>query len=305
MQPQFSILIITYNRCLDTLELVKSIYQQKDWSNHLLEILILNNNSDTSYATLIDWLEQHPDFPVNYIDHPENLGVAKGRNYLFKLAKGAHFLFLDDDTYIDGDQLFSHLTDLINDDFIQDHKVGITTLEVFYSETNTMQESAFPHKNKSKYLGKRQFLTYYFTGCAHLVDARVIKDVDLYPEDFFYGMEEYDFSFRVLDAGWNIAYDDRIRIYHKESPLGRLPKINQWFMMWENKCKVAYRYLPKTYYHSVFWAWMIHLMKMFKAPLKILKKGQEIRSNIKKEKRRPLSKATLTKLKKLDARLHY
>lgn len=305
MKPRISILVITYNRCQDTLDLIKSIYHQKDWQDYLLEVLILNNYSTEPYSSLIDWIEEHPDFPINYIDHPENLGVARGRNLLFKKAKGSHFLFLDDDTLIFGDHLFTQLNELINDSFIRDNKVAITTLKVLYYETKEPQESAFPHKNKNLYLNQSQFLTYYFTGCAHLVDAKITEEVTLYPEDFFYGMEEYDLSFRVLDAGWNIAYDDSIQIYHKESPLGRLPKMDQWMMMWENKCKVAYRYLPKYYYHSVYWAWMIHLLKMFKSPKVILKKGKEIRKNMSHEIRKPLSKNTLKKLKKLNARLHY
>ncbi len=305
MTPSISILIITYNRPEDTLALLQDIYKQSDWNSYLLEVLVLNNHSDKSYKDLIDWMEKHPDFPINYIDHPENLGVARGRNFLFKKAKGEHLLFLDDDVLLKDLNLFTQLDALIHDPFIVDNKVAITTLNVHYYETKAPQISAFPHKKYDKYKNKAQFLTYYFTGCAHLVDARVVKDVGYYPEDFFYGMEEYDFSFRVLDAGWNIAYDNRITIWHKESPTGRLPKIEQWLMMWENKCKVAYKYLPDKYYKTTYWFWMIHLIKTFKNPFPIFKRGIKISKNIPKETPQKISKETLAKLKELEARLKY
>lgn len=305
MTNSISILIITYNRPEDTLALIEDLYRQEDWKAHLKEVLVLNNNSDISYKDILKWIEKHPDFPIDYIDHSENLGVARGRNLLFKKAKGDHLLFLDDDILLSDVNLFSQLNAIIHDPFTLENKVAITTLKVHYHETNTPQISAFPHKNYEGLKDKAQFLTYYFIGCAHLVDARVVKDIGYYPEDFFYGMEEYDLSFRVLDAGWSIAYDNRILVWHKESPLGRLPKIDRMMMMWENKCKVAYKYLPNKYYYTTYWAWMIHLIKLFKNPFPIFKRALIIPKNVKKETPQKVSRKTLSRLKKLDARLYY
>ncbi len=68
------------------------------------------------------------------------------------------------------------------------------------------------------------FETGYFVGCAHAIHRDIFEKTGYYPTNFFYGMEEYDLSYRAIDAGFDIVYDDRVIILHKESPLGRQTK---------------------------------------------------------------------------------
>jgi Predicted glycosyltransferases len=89
----------------------------------------------------------------------------------------------------------------------------------------------------------------------------VLEKVGSYPTDFFYGMEEYDLSYRVLEAGYSIAYTDKVVMLHKESPLGRKPKKEKLQMMWVNKSKVAYRHLPKKYFYSTAFMWSLEYLK--------------------------------------------
>ena len=44
--------------------------------------------------------------------------------------------------------------------------------------------------------------------------------------------------------GYSIAYSDKMVMLHKESPLGRKTKKEKMAMLWINKSKVAWRYLP-------------------------------------------------------------
>ena len=67
--------------------------------------------------------------------------------------------------------------------------------------TLEMQVNAFPHKNFSSYLRDQDFFqTYYYAGGAHAIRREVLDRTGNYPVDFFYGMEEYDLSYRILDA---------------------------------------------------------------------------------------------------------
>ena len=86
-KPSISILIITYNRAEDTRALLENLKEQKDFHTHVGEVLLLNNASTTDYSSVDTFLNENPDFPVNYIVHEENLGVAKGRNFLILKAK--------------------------------------------------------------------------------------------------------------------------------------------------------------------------------------------------------------------------
>ena len=153
---------------------------------------------------------------------------------------------------------------------------------------------------------KHFFETYFYAGGAHAVKREVISSLGNYPDDFFYGMEEYDLSFRILDKGYSIVYSDQIVMLHKESPLGRKPKKEKLQMMWVNKSKVAYRYLPKKYFYSTAFMWSLQYLKMTGFNIGGFFNGwKKIFSIPSTEKRVPISKSTMEYLRSVEARLWY
>lgn len=96
MNGQISLIIISYNRPADLLELLQSLQQQADQSG-LREVLILNNASTVSYSSIETFIQANPAIPIRYIVSEENLGVSRGRNRLMQEAAGEWLLVLDDD----------------------------------------------------------------------------------------------------------------------------------------------------------------------------------------------------------------
>jgi GT2 family glycosyltransferase len=166
--------------------------------------------------------------------------------------------------------------------------------------------NGLPHKQYDKYKNKNEFFTYYFAGGAHAVKRDVLKEVGNLPEEFFYGMEEYDLSYRILDNDYCIKYDSSIVMLHKESPLGRKPKKDKMRMMWVNKTKVAYRYLPKAYFYSTAIMWSLQYLSKTGFHVAGWWKGwQQIFKISRKERRTKLKKSTLQYLENVQARLWY
>jgi GT2 family glycosyltransferase len=166
-----------------------------------------------------------------------------------------------------------------------------------------MQVNAFPHKRFAERKDWSQFDTYYFSGAAHAIRRTVFDKVGYYPENFFYGMEEYDLSFRALDAGYIIRYTDKVVILHKESPTGRLTPKEKRKGMWLNKTTVAWKYLPLRYFISTALIWSLWYLLKSKGDLGGYFKGwAAIFRMTRTEKRRPVG---LAYLKKVKARLAY
>jgi GT2 family glycosyltransferase len=301
-----SILIITYNRPEDTLALLQSISEQKDKTKHIKEILLLNNASSASYQIIEDFIAQHPELPINYIKHSENLGVARGRNYLIQLATAEYLMFLDDDVEFQDNNAIEIASTLFTEKRCIEYNTAVITFNIFYHSTKERQISAFPHKDLKKYQDREWFLTYYFTGAAHLMKRELFEKTGLYPDDFFYGMEEYDLSYRVIDAGYTIAFDHQIKVLHKESPEGRVTNRQKLSMMWLNKSKVAWRYLPKQYFYSTALMWALQYLKKSKFDVIGMCRNYYRISRIpQKEKRTPISERSLKYLKDNNARLWY
>lgn len=306
MTPNISILIITYNREKDTLDLLKNLKEQENLSDYVGEVLILNNNSTDSYNDLSKFVLNHPEMNIQYMESPENLGVARGRNYLFEKVKFPYLLVIDDDMEFPDQLAMKKLSTYFDKPEYIQNNVGIITFKVLYYENNEPQVNALPHKNYKKYGNRHSFLTYYFAGGANIMKKELLKTVGYLTDEFFYGMEEYDYSYRMIEAGYTLAYDDRVTVLHKESPHGRITNKQKMAMLWFNKSKVAWKYLPNKYYYSTAFMWSFQylfktsfdLIGFFRTWTKVILIPDKI-------KPKKIGKKALDYLKSVEARLGY
>jgi len=303
MKP-LSIIIITYNRAADTLELLQDI-EGLDNTELLQEVVLVNNKSTDDYSVIKEFIEQPHAVNFRLIEAPENLGVSVGRNYATQFATGEIFVYLDDDVNIKDKGILPKIVEPFSKQQ-QGRPLGAVSFKVLYSANGQMQVNAFPHKNFEAYKDLAEFETYYYAGCAHAIRKDAWNTTGEYPANFFYGMEEYDFAYRLLDKGYYIKYESSVVIFHKESPLGRKPKSIKLRMMWANKTKIAWRYLPKKYFYSTAIMWSIECLLKTKFNIGNFFAGwKEIFAIPSTEKRTPISEAALNYLTKVKARLWY
>ena len=303
MNNSLSIVIITYNRAADMLDLLQNIAQLDDAAT-LADVVIVNNRSTEDYSEVEAFIQQHPHIPFRYEVAAENLGVSRGRNAAVKKSSGDILLFLDDDALFQNKDAIQQARRIFSETGSED--IGIASFKVLYHSTMQLQQTAFPHKQFKEKKNLHRFDAAYFVGCAHAIRRELFDKAGFYPDNFFYGMEEYDLSYRAIESGYRIVYDDRLVILHKESPEGRLPRPEKLRGMWVNKSKVAWKYLPEKYFNSTALLWSLEYLKKTGFDLKGFKKGwQEIRNIPVTERRKPIGAAALNYLKKVGARLHY
>ncbi len=304
MKP-LSFIIITYNRPADMLELLQNIGSLDKAVDLLEEVIVVNNASTDDYTPVKNFINSTTTLPFKYFDAPENLGVAKGRNYALHKGKAPIIIMLDDDAVLQNKDCLINLVKEFETNNTEKPK-AIVSFKILYYDTLEMQKNGLPHKRYEEYKDRSFFETYYYAGGAHAIKRDVIEKLGQYPDDFFYGMEEYDLAYRILDAGYSIVYSDKIVMLHKESPLGRKSKKEKLQMMWLNKSKVAWRYLPKRYFYSTAFMWSLQYLKETGFNLGGFfngwKKVFTISSN---EKRTPIKQTTIDYLRKVKARLWY
>jgi GT2 family glycosyltransferase len=306
IRDSISILIITYNRPDDTLDFLKSLQAQENASHILKEVLILDNASTESYESTHAFIKENPQLKINFIKSDENLGVARGRNKLMSVAKGDWLLVLDDDLVFSKNTDLEKIASLPYKEIFANSNTAVFAMRVVYYDTGDVQITAFPQKKYEEYKNKQQFFSSYYIGCAHLMKRSVLEQTGLYPADFFYGMEEYDLGYRILNTGATMAYDGEVTLRHKESPLGRQANYKKLQMQWINKSKVAWRYLPFICFFTTAIMWSFQYLKKAKGHL-----GTYILTWFKilaipfSVKRTPLKKETINYLHKTEARLWY
>jgi GT2 family glycosyltransferase len=287
------------------LALARNISELDQAEELLEEVLIVNNASTMDYDEVKTYISTVAHIDFKYIDAPENLGVARGRNFAIKQSKAPFLIMLDDDAEMGNKDCLVNLVD----EFSREEgkrKVAVISFKVLYFQTGEIQVNTFPHKQFEKYKAKHYFLTYYYAGGAHAIRREVFEKLGGYPEDFFYGMEEYDLGYRIVEAGYAIVYSDRIIMLHKESPQGRKTKKEKQAMLWLNKSKVAWRYLPLPYFMSTAFMWSLEYLKQtrfdipgwFGGLFRVLRIPAS-------EKRIPISDSSLEYLRETEARLWY
>ncbi len=301
----FGFIIITYNRPAELLDLLTSICALEKKEEFLEEVIIVNNKSTVDYSSVQELIDKNLQVPIKYIVANENLGVSKGRNFAIQQSTAPILLVVDDDTTIQTKDCFEKLEQFFYAKN-SDRETAIVSFKVLYEETKLIQKNAFPHKCFHAYKNKSFFETYYYPGCAHAIKKEVLNKTGFYPDDFFYGMEEYDLSYRILNEGYSISYTNSIVLHHKESPLGRSPKKEKLQMLWVNKSKVAWRYLPKIYFYSTSFLWSLYFLRKtnfdFISFIKIWKTILKIPQT---ENRKLINEDSLAYLKKVNARLSY
>jgi len=306
MKDKISILILTHNRANDLLALLQSLSQQASIDEVLEEILILNNASTESYNQVTNFISENPQLRTNYIFSELNHGVAKGRNMLMKAAKGDVLFTIDDDMEFPQTDALLRISTLFHQPFFTESNTAVITLRVIYYSDKQVQKTVFPHKKYEKFKDKHRFLTLYFAGGANIMKRSILKQTGYFPENFFYGMEEYDLCYRILDEGYTIGYDDSVTIEHKESPYGRQANYKKLHMQWVNKSKVAWRYLPLRYFLSTSFLWSFQYLMNAPTHLGLYFNGwSEIFKVPSTEKRKRVKNATLRYLKNVEARLWF
>ena len=287
------------------LELLQNISGLDNAPDLLEEVIVVNNASPDDYTSVKKFIDSAPALPFYYFDAPENLGVAKGRNFALGKGKAPIIIMLDDDAVLQNKDCLKNLLKEFDENNTERPK-AIVSFKVLYYDNLQMQKNALPHKRFQEFKDRSFFETYYYAGGAHAIKRDVIEKLGRYPADFFYGMEEYDLAYRILDAGYSIVYSDKIVMLHKESPLGRKPKKEKLQMMWLNKSKVAWRYLPAKYFYSTAFMWSMQYLKETGFNIGGFFNGwKKVFTISSAEKRTPVKQLTMDYLRKVKARLWY
>ena len=219
-KPLISVVTLNYNQAGVTKEFLES-FRAIRYPHY--EILVCDMASAEDIRSIISF----EDYPfTRLLCSKENLGFAGGNNWGIAQAKGDFIFIVNNDTEVTPD-LLDHL---IQPFFDQPH-IGVTCPKIkYFDQPGVIQYAGFNPMNhftgRTSTIGERepdkgQFdtpgPTHGAHGCAMLVKREVIEKVGMFPQKFFLYYEEWDWSARILKAGYTIWYTPNAVIYHKES----------------------------------------------------------------------------------------
>lgn len=217
MSIKTSIITINYNGLADTCALIETIPFNED-----MEVIVVDNASDHQEADTI--AERFPQ--VKVIKSERNVGFAGGNNLGIQAAQGTYLFLVNNDTVFK-DFNISALIDRLE----SSSDIGIVCPKIRFAwDKNPIQFAGYTMlskvtmRNRSIGYGEDDHGQYetahptpYAHGAAMLVRREAIDKVGLMPECYFLYYEEIDWSMMFTRAGYQIWYEPKCTIYHKES----------------------------------------------------------------------------------------
>ena len=232
--PDISFITICYNGFKDTCELIESL--QNKIHSVSYEIIVVDNASHENEAAKI-----HQLYPtVVAIRSNENSGFSGGNNIGIQVAKGKYIFLINNDTYIESD----HIAYLVERLESRPEIGGVSPKIRFAFPPQHIQFAGFTPLSqitlRNHMLGfdcpddgtfDTPCPTPYLHGAAMIIKREVIGKAGMMPEIFFLYYEEIDWSTSMARAGYELWYEPRCTVFHKESQsTGQLSKLRTYYL---------------------------------------------------------------------------
>jgi GT2 family glycosyltransferase len=184
---------------------------------------------------------------VRVVSSPSNLGVPGGRNAgLAELGPDVDVVgFLDDDA-----RLPAGAPQKILDVFDADPRLGAVSLRLVDEDRETLRRHV-PRRGKAGVDESGEVGTFLGGACAIRREAYV--EVGGYFTELFYGHEELELSWRMIDGAWKIWYLSDVEVYHPKTDIAR--HADGWRLTGRNRVWIARRTLPWpiALIHAIAW----------------------------------------------------
>jgi len=243
MKPdRVSIIVLNFNGLEDTKKCLKSLLQTR-YSN--FEIIVADNGSKINESLILK--KEFSNQNLKFLRFKKNYGFSGGNNKALRYAKGEYIAFLNNDVIVKPAWLKPLLNLLHNDKSIavvQPKILWLKNKKYFdYSGAcgGFIDKFGYPftrgrlfdtiEKDKGQY--DKPCDIFWASGAAFLTRRKIIDEIGLFDEIFFNYMEEIDFCFRVLKAGYRVVSQPKSVVYHKVAATAGKDALKKRF--WEHR----------------------------------------------------------------------
>lgn len=213
-------------------------------------VVLTRGDRPTALAASLSSVSQHevmlvvngplPDRSVSsaprgrVIETGRNLGIPAGRNLGLKETQAPIVGFLDDDAVASegiGDGIVAALDAAPG--------LGAVALRLVDEDGHTARRHVPRLGGRRPDEGGSVAL---FLGGACAIRREAYEDAGGYWGELFYGHEEVELAWRLIDRGWTIEYRPDLTVFHPRTEIGR--HAEGWRMTGRNRVMIARRTLP-------------------------------------------------------------
>ncbi len=175
----------------------------------------------------------------------ENIGIPGGRDLAVAESDADLHVFLDDDAIVK-----SFAPTELRSRFAASPRLGVVSFRLVDEQRESAQRHVPRFGGRD---AERGGDVATFLGGACAIRTTAYREVGGYWTGLWYGHEELDLAWRLLDRGWDIAYDPSFVIFHPHTEISRHGP--GWRLTGRNRVLVARRSLPwpLVWVHTSAW----------------------------------------------------
>ena len=261
MKIKVSIITINYNGLEDTCALIETIP-----FNENMEVIGVDNASKNQEAETI--AQRYPQVLV--IKSEQNLGFAGGNNLGIQAAQGRYIFLINNDT------IFKEFNiQALIDRLESSQAIGIVCPKIRFAWDNnpiqfagysklsriTVRNHAIGFNEEDHGQYDTAHPTPYAHGAAMLIRRDAVDKVDLMPECYFLYYEEIDWSMMFTRAGYQIWYEPKCTIFHKESQTTGQHSPLRTYYLTRNRLMLVQRN-PLEFYKTLAYIYLISIVAL-------------------------------------------
>jgi len=197
-----SLVIVSYNTValLDNC-LASIIRHTKDIS---YEMIVIDNNSRDASCELVE-----RKFPqVILVKNEDNLGFAKASNQGIRQARGEYVILLNSDTLLTDNSLSTMVS------FMRQHPEAGGLNPMLLNADSTLQVPGSKLFNLERWRAKKTHRLSWVSGAAALFPRKLLNEIGLLDENFFFYNEDLDLSIRIRRRGYALYYCAEAKVIH-------------------------------------------------------------------------------------------
>lgn len=238
------------------------------------EVILIDNGSEQKLS--VSLLEE---LTTSKIENINNFGFARAVNQALAVSTGEYCLLLNSDALLDEAALQTTIKYLD-----ENQSVGIAGIKMVYPDGNIQPTCGnfpnlfnelmrfsklskilpggsviFSNKFNLKIFNNPTFIDWVSGGCM-FIRRKLIDEIGLLDENFFFGVEDIDYCHRAKDAGWKNVYFPLASVvhYHSFSSGGKRSEFTQ------NNERIGMKYYWKKYGRIGLTGFIVNMLYLFK-----------------------------------------
>lgn len=214
MAIDIDVIILSWNRIDDTIVAIESALAQQDVR---ARVQVVDQGSAPKHlARLRELASRHPDVELRELGR--NVGVAAGRNIATRMGGAPYVVALDNDAVFARPDTLAETARRLD----AEPRLGAIAFRIRNYFTDRDDEMCWDYPEALRAQADHEFFVTRFVGAGHAMRREAFEAAEGYDDSLFFGGEERDISYRMLNRGYLIRYIPSLAVRHKVDPEARV-----------------------------------------------------------------------------------